>query len=83
MSDLRSVPISGEQVALVERLGEELIRAGRYEDATSLLAIRLGWSVSPPVREPLENDPDFRRWMEEQGMLAEVVELHGHSKRVS
>jgi len=77
----RSVPLSEEQYLFIEDLGKEFMRAAQHETATKLLAIALAWRVSPTVREPLENDPDFRAYMEENGMLAQVVELHGHSRK--
>jgi len=81
VSEARSVPLTEEQYLFVEDLGKEFMRAAQHETATKLLAIALAWRVSPTVREPLENDPEFRGWMEEAGMLAPVVELHGYSRK--
>ena len=77
----RAVPLDEEQFLFIEGLGKDFIRVGDQDTATKLLAIALAWKVSRDVPEPLENDRDFRCWIDESGGLAEVVELAGYSRK--
>lgn len=79
MSDVRAVPMDAEQAHLIEELGLELMR--RHDDrATRLLTIFLTWKISSPAT--LQNIPAaFRCDVDESAGMAEVVELHGYSRR--
>jgi hypothetical protein len=77
--DVRAVAMDAEQASLIEELGLELMRQGD-ERSTRLLTIFLAWKISS--RATLSNIPTaFRCDPDESAGLAEVVELHGYSKR--
>lgn len=69
----RAVPLDEEQYLFIEDLGKAHMRAGNHERATKLLAIALAWRVAPVVR--------FGCDVDESAGLAEVHELHGHSRK--
>lgn len=56
MSELRAVPLDQGQCEFLEQLGFDLMRSGRHEEATKLLAIALAWRGAIPVnlREKFE-----------------------------
>lgn len=72
---IRSVPLDVTQVALIEEIGVELMRRGDLR-ATTLLAVVLQWRL-------LGQPPAFSCDVDESGGMAEVVELHDYSRRVT
>ena len=73
MSEIRTVPLSREQMEFLEELGFELGRERKHHLATKVLAIALAWRGAPTLR--------FECDIDESAGMAEVVELHGYSKR--
>lgn len=76
----RAVPITDEQASFLEELGFELMRAGDHERASRLLAVFVAWKISPEV-PPLRLREAFRCEPDESAGMAEVVELHGWSRK--
>lgn len=80
MKDVRAVPIDALQADLIEEIGLELLRKGDRDRATQLLTVYLAWKVSRPAR--VADIPAFRCNVDESAGMAEVVELHGYSRKV-
>ena len=75
MTDLRTIAIDSELIALIERVGQRLLNQNEV-DGIKLLALGLSWrSIGRPV---------FECHVDESAGLAEaqVVELLGYSKKV-
>lgn len=77
-ADIRAVPIDALQADLIEEIGLELMRKGD-ERASRVLAIFLAWKVSR--RAEVSDIPVFRCDIDESAGMADVVELHGWSKK--
>ena len=75
MTEIRYVALDSEQAALLEEVGVDLLREGDEERATKLLAIHLAWRYAKTQR--------FACDVDESGGLAELLDLHDFSKRVS
>ena len=69
--ELRSLAITAEEIAAIEYAGECLLRANDAERGLKLLALCLKWRS---LGMPLPDTPETAG--------AEVVELHGWSRRV-
>jgi hypothetical protein len=81
VNDLRLVAISADQIELLEEIGQDLVRQRDARRGLMVLALCLAWrSVGQPVgMSPFacgEEDVD------ESAGVAEVIELHAHSRRV-
>lgn len=73
MTELRTVAIDSETIAVIEAMGERLLRQQEPELAFKLLALCLGWKSAPA---------SFHCDIDESAELADVVELRGYSRRV-
>lgn len=76
VSDWRLFAASAEEINTIEAVGQDLLRHGDAERGLVLLALCLKWrSVGREIAPPESSDSD------EAAELAEVIELHGWSRR--
>jgi hypothetical protein len=68
VSERRQVTMTLEQAREIDRYIELLMRANRNERAKTMMMLRLQFYDAPVVRAPLPDN---------------VVELHGHSRKVT
>lgn len=73
MSNQRTVYIDAAELAAVEAGADALVRAGDYDNWVKLAALALKWKFN--------GEPVFACDVDESGGLADVVELHGYSRK--
>ena len=81
MSEFRNLRLCFEDIEAMEKAGEELMRSHKAAQGLNVLTVALRLRQEWQMYEPLPV-ASFVCHVDESAGLADVVEMHGHSRRV-